>query len=40
MEARLRSHSIATVEQMCAASKEELRAAWEGWMPDYMNKVA
>jgi DNA polymerase-4 len=36
MEARLRSHGIATVEQMCAASKEELRAAWEGITGEWM----
>ena len=36
MEARLRSHGISTVEQMCAASKEELRAAWEGITGEWM----
>ena len=36
MEARLRSHGIATVEQMCAATKEELRAAWEGVTGEWM----
>jgi len=36
MEARLRAHGIATVEQMCAASKEELRAAWEGITGEWM----
>lgn len=36
MEARLRSHGIATVEQMCAASKEELRAAWESVTGEWM----
>jgi len=36
MEARLRSHGISTVEQMCTASKEELRAAWEGITGEWM----
>jgi DNA polymerase-4 len=36
MEARLRSHGISTVEQMCMASKEELRAAWEGITGEWM----
>jgi DNA polymerase-4 len=36
MEARLRSHGIETVEQMCAASKEEMRAAWEGVTGEWM----
>lgn len=36
MEARLRSHGISTVEQMCAASKDELRAAWEGITGEWM----
>jgi DNA polymerase-4 len=30
MERRLREHGISTVEQFCAASKEELRAVWGG----------
>lgn len=30
MEKRLASHGIATVEQLCARSKEELRAVWGG----------
>ena len=36
MEARLRAHGIASVEQMCAASKEELRAAWESITGEWM----
>lgn len=36
MEARLRSHGISTVEQMCAATKEELRAAWESVTGEWM----
>jgi DNA polymerase-4 len=36
MEARLRSHGITTVEQMCAATKEELRAAWESVTGEWM----
>jgi DNA polymerase-4 len=36
MEARLRAHGIATVEQMCAATKEELRAAWESVTGEWM----
>jgi DNA polymerase-4 len=36
MEARLRAHGIATVEQMCAASKEEMRAAWESVTGEWM----
>jgi DNA polymerase IV len=36
MEARLRSHGISTVEQMCLASKEELHAAWEGITGEWM----
>jgi DNA polymerase-4 len=36
MEARLRTHGIATVEQMCAASKAELRAAWESVTGEWM----
>lgn len=36
MEARLRSHGISTVEQMCMASKEELHAAWEGITGEWM----
>ncbi len=36
MEARLRAHGIMTAEQMCAASKEELHAAWEGITGEWM----
>lgn len=36
MEARLRAHGISTVEQMCAASKEALHAAWEGITGEWM----
>jgi DNA polymerase-4 len=36
MEARLRSHGIATVEQMCSSTKEELRAAWESVTGEWM----
>ena len=36
MEARLRSHGISTVEQMCAATREELHAAWEGITGEWM----
>ena len=36
MEARLRSHGIATVEQMCAASKEEMLTAWESVTGEWM----
>ncbi len=35
-EARLRAHGISTVEQLCAASKEELRAAWESVNGEWM----
>lgn len=36
MEARLRAHRISTVEQLCAASKDELRAAWNGVTGEWM----
>lgn len=36
MEARLRAHGITSVEEMCAASKEQLRAAWESIVGEWM----